>query len=56
VLWGVAANVIPRGFGTDKDVQLNLNARVTVDATESHPVYFAFMDSTERGSTSAAEA
>jgi hypothetical protein len=34
----------------------DLNTRITVDAPESHPVYSAFMGSTERRSTGAAEA
>jgi hypothetical protein len=48
--------MIPGGFGTDEDMHVDLNARITVDATESHPMYSAFMSSTERCSTSVAEA
>jgi hypothetical protein len=56
ILRSVAANMIPGGLGTNEDMHVDLNARITVDATESHPMYSAFMSSTERGSTGVAEA
>jgi hypothetical protein len=37
-------------------MHVDLNTRIAVDATESHPVYSAFMRPTERGSTGGAEA
>ena len=48
--------MIPGGFGTDEDVPVDLNAWITVDGTESHPMYGAFVSSTDRGSASPAEA
>jgi hypothetical protein len=56
MLRSVAADVIPRGFGTDKEMYVDLNTGITVDAAESHPVYSAFMGPTECGSTGRTEA
>jgi hypothetical protein len=48
--------MIPRGLGTDKDVHIDLHARITVDTPQSYSVYCPLMNTTESSSASAAEA
>jgi hypothetical protein len=47
--------VIPRGLGTDEHRHVDLNVRVTVDSSQSHPMHLFVVRSTEGGSTGAAE-
>jgi len=56
ILRSAAANMIPGSFGIHEDVHVDLNARITVDATERYSVYSAFMGPAECGSTGGAEA
>ncbi len=48
--------MIPGSFGIYEDVHVDLNARITVDATEGYSVDSAFMGPAECGSTGGAEA
>src|SRR5260370_548093 len=55
MLRGVAADVIPGCLRSDEDVHLDLNARIAVNCTESHSMYFAFVHPTDRGPASRTE-
>ena len=56
VLPGSASNVIPRCLGIDENMHVELNARVTVDSTESYPMHLIIKSSAERCSAGATEA
>lgn len=56
VLRRMPADVIPRCFGPDEDVHLDLNTWVTVHASERHSVYFSGGRTAQRGATSTTEA
>jgi len=55
ILRGVAADVIPRRLRADEDMLFNLNARITVNATQSDSMHFALVHPTERGPAGFAE-
>src|SRR5271168_2269175 len=56
VLQSAASNVIPRCLGVHENMHVDLDARITVDSTESYPMHLIFMSSADRASTGATEA
>jgi hypothetical protein len=52
----IAADNVPGRPRTHKDMHLNLNAGITIYATERHTMYLAVVCSTQCGSTNATEA
>ena len=55
-LRSIAADMIPRGTRTDKDVHFYLNAGITIYATECHAVNLAVMKAAERRAAHPTEA
>lgn len=56
VLRRMPANVIPRSFGPDEDVHLDLNTWVVVHAAERHAMHFSGGRAAQCAATTAAEA
>ena len=56
VLRRLPTNVIPRGFGPDEDVHLDLNTRVAVHAPERHSMHFSGNRAAQRTAAMTAEA
>ena len=55
-LWRVAADMVPRGARTDKDMHANLNARIVVYTTQGDTVHSSLMNATNRGAARSAKA
>jgi hypothetical protein len=51
----VAADVIPRGLGPDKNMHLDLNSRVSIHTSEGQAVNLSLPQSAKRGTAAAAE-
>lgn len=54
-LGSVATDVVPRGFGADKDVLLDLNTRIPIDGAECHAVDLVLEHPAERCSADGTE-
>jgi hypothetical protein len=55
MLGGVAPNVIPWRLRPNKDVHLDLNSGIAIDATESNAMHVAFVCPAEGAPTGLAE-
>jgi hypothetical protein len=52
----VAADMVPRGARTHKDMHANLNARIAIYTTQRDTVHRSLMNATKRGATRSAKA
>jgi hypothetical protein len=56
VLGGAPADVVPRSFGTDEDVHIDLDTGVAVHGSERHTVHFSGGRAAQRAATATTEA